>query len=121
MAINIISQLTCVILGVLRFDFQGSLYLDFQGDNSLTWPQGASLTQIRLSTPSSIEAYTNHSLNISGDTVLTSIIELGSKNVKPTPNKLSIGNLPITHWVFIPEQFLSEFVRKLTTSVQWES
>ncbi|XP_064404964.1 beta-sarcoglycan-like [Halichondria panicea] len=58
--------LTCVILGVLRFDFEGSPYLDFQDDGSLTWPQGASLSTVRLATPSSIRAHTNQSLTISG-------------------------------------------------------
>ena len=59
-------QLTCVILGVLRFNANGSPHLVFQKDGSLTWPNGAALTNVRLSAPSSIRGYANQSLTFSG-------------------------------------------------------
>ncbi len=61
-------QLTCVIVGVLRFNFEGSPYLEFQDDSSLTWLRGASLSDVRLAAPSSILTHTNQSLTIAGGT-----------------------------------------------------
>ena len=57
-------QLTCMILGVLRFDSTGPPYFRFNDDGSLVWPQGARITDVRLN--STLDAYNNHSLELTG-------------------------------------------------------
>lgn len=57
-------QLTCFILGVLRFDATGPPYFIFSSGGSLIWPLGANISDVRVL--SQIRAYRNQSLTISG-------------------------------------------------------
>lgn len=59
-----VPQLTCMILGVLHFDSTGPPYFIFNEDGSLTWPQGARITDVLLG--STLEAYNNQSLTLTG-------------------------------------------------------
>ena len=58
-------QLTCVILGVLRFNPHGPPYFVFNRDGSLRWPQGAVISEVWLE--GSLQAFSNQSLAIVGD------------------------------------------------------
>ena len=62
----IMKQLTCMILGVLRFDATGPPYFIFNADGSLEWPQGARISDVWLD--STLEAFDNQSLVITGQT-----------------------------------------------------
>ena len=57
-------QVTCTILGVLRFDATGPPYFEFNNDGSLRWPEGAQLSEVRLD--SSLQAFSNQSLTVTG-------------------------------------------------------
>lgn len=60
-------QVTCLILGVLRFDSTGFAYFTFS-DSSTIWPrQGANLSNITIATPHGISGYRNSALTLSGE------------------------------------------------------
>ena len=58
-------KITCTILGVLRFNVNGLPYFIFEGENTLLWPLGAAITDVRTAGP--LSAYSNESLMITGD------------------------------------------------------
>lgn len=70
-------QLTCVVLGVLRFGARGPPYFLFQNDGSLVWPEGGNLTNVQLVAPSNISTYSNLPLHISGETQNTVCLQYG--------------------------------------------
>ena len=59
----IMKQVTCMILGVLRF---GPPYFIFNDGGSLEWPQDARISDVWLD--STLEAFDNQSLVITGQT-----------------------------------------------------
>ena len=59
-------QLTCAILGVLRFGAGGPAYFLFRSDGSLVWLEGGNLTDVRLAAPSNVSSYTQRPLSITG-------------------------------------------------------
>lgn len=57
-------KITLTILGILRFNVNGVTYFIFEADNTLLWPLGAAITDVRVASP--LSGYSNDSLVISG-------------------------------------------------------
>jgi hypothetical protein len=78
--------LTCMILGVLRFDSTGPPYFRFNDDGSLVWPQGARITDVRLN--STLDAYNNHSLELTGQNNQQVIFQSGNQRLSAVDNSV---------------------------------
>lgn len=63
-ALTFFSQVTCLILGVLRFGTTGFTYFSFSGSSTI-WPQGGSLSNITIATPHGINGFRNIPLTLS--------------------------------------------------------